>query len=61
MRKKLTFLVLIALVAAMFIPVTFAWFADKSTTDFGIISYVHKSYFESGDGTSATQFAGHEE
>ncbi|MBP5466374.1 MAG: hypothetical protein J6Y43_02280, partial [Clostridia bacterium] len=60
MKKKLTIIVLLALIAAIMIPATFAWIADNSATDFGITSYVHKSYFESGDGTSAVQYSGNE-
>lgn len=61
MKKKLSIVILLAIVAAMILPVTFAWFSDKSTSDIGITSYVHKSYFESGDGSSDEQYAGNEE
>lgn len=61
MRKRLVTVILLMLFAALSFTASFAWFADKSITDLGITSYVHKSYFESGDGTSALQYVGNEE
>lgn len=61
MRKRLVTAILLTLFAALSFTASFAWFADNSTTELGITSYVHKSYFESGDGTSALQYVGNEE
>ncbi len=36
--------------------VAFAWFFNSAKTNPFITSHIHKSYFESGDGTSATQY-----
>ena len=56
MKKVLTIIILLLL--ALIVPVTIAWFSNTSRTDADMVSYVHKSYFESGDGTAARQYAG---
>ena len=38
------------------LPFTFSWLCDSLRTIPAFTSYVHKSYFESGDGTAAKQF-----
>ena len=59
MKKRTLLTIIISLlVIALAVPVSLAWFTDTLTTEANMTSHVHKSYFESGDGTSARQFAG---
>ena len=58
--KKRSFIIILSIVLFISLSATvvFAWLVNSLSTDPGIRGTVHKSYFESGDGTSATQFAG---
>ena len=59
MKKRIiAALCLIGLLVLLAAPVGYAWFRETLNARPDITAYVHKSYFESGDGTSATQFAG---
>lgn len=55
-RKYLT--ILLCILAALLLAGTFSlgWFADTLQQKTDIDSFVHKSYFESGDGSAATQY-----
>ncbi|MBP5312401.1 MAG: hypothetical protein J6112_06180, partial [Clostridia bacterium] len=54
--KKTIALVCIVLAIMIVTPVVFAWLSDTLTNNANIESYVHKSYFESGDGTGVYQY-----
>ncbi len=59
MKKRIIAAIcIIGILLLLAVPVGYAWLSDTLNTTPSITSYVHKSYFESGDGTSATQFAG---
>ena len=50
--------ILLCILAALLLVGTFSlgWFADTLQQKTDIDSFVHKSYFESGDGSAATQY-----
>ncbi|MBR5943186.1 MAG: hypothetical protein IKZ81_07600, partial [Clostridia bacterium] len=60
MKKRLAarflLLVFLASLTALALSVAFAWFSNTLESGFGATSYVHKSYFESGDGTSTLRY-----
>ena len=57
MKRKLMIVVLCSVIGMLLVgTISYAWFADTLRKNVQIESYVHKSYFESGDGTSAEQF-----
>ncbi|MCR5458003.1 MAG: hypothetical protein K6F14_07995 [Clostridiales bacterium] len=58
--KKRVFIVILAttMLLGVIIPATFAWLNDSSLIPVGMNSYVHKSYFESGDGTGDAHYSG---
>ena len=53
---KLICIGLVLILALCALPFTFSWLCDSLRTIPAFTSYVHKSYFESGDGTAAKQF-----
>ena len=58
MKRTTTTTILIILLCALFTLTTaVAWLSDSMNTKPAFIGTVHKSYFESGDGTSAEQYA----
>lgn len=57
MKRICAVLILVALVLSLTMPQgIFAWLFNSLEKQTDLTSYVHKSYFESGDGTSADQF-----
>ena len=58
MKKRILIIVLLIVLLAASFPVTTAWLLDTTEKTVGVKSYVHKSYFESGDGSSIVQYAG---
>ena len=54
--RKFVILICVLLVLALAAPFSYAWLVDTLSRDANIESYVHKSYFESGNGTSANQY-----
>ena len=58
MKKRILIIVLLFVLLGASFPVTTAWLLDSTEKTVGVKSYVHKSYFESGDGTSVVQYAG---
>ncbi|MBR4439640.1 MAG: hypothetical protein IKS88_03450, partial [Clostridia bacterium] len=60
MKKRLAarflLLVFLASLTALALSVAFAWFSNTLESGFGATSYVHKSYFESGDGTATLRY-----
>ena len=55
-RKHVIMIICIALAVLLAASFSFAWFADTMRKNAQIETYIHKSYFESGDGESAKQF-----
>lgn len=60
MKKNIIKASAMLLVFLLYMFSALAWFADSLSVKPGIEGTVHKSYFESGDGTSADQYAGNE-
>lgn len=56
MKKILAIIISIVITLGFIVPASLAWLNDSSFFDVSMDSYVHKSYFESGDGTAATHF-----
>ena len=56
MKKAGILILIITILLGVFLPASLAWFADHSRTVVGMNSYVHKSYFESGDGLGRYQY-----
>ncbi|MBR0231239.1 MAG: hypothetical protein IJQ53_03330 [Clostridia bacterium] len=57
-RKSAIAIICVLAVLLLAAPLSYAWFSYSLKSEAHMDSYVHKSYFESGDGTGATQFAG---
>ena len=55
-RKHVIMIICIALAVLLAASFSFAWFADTMRKNAQIETYIHKSYFESGDGKTANQF-----
>ena len=56
--KRKTTIAIICILAALLLaaPISYAWFNESLRTEAHMTSFVHKSYFESGDGTGIFQF-----
>ncbi|MCR5837873.1 MAG: hypothetical protein K6G88_15350 [Lachnospiraceae bacterium] len=54
--RKIIFVICFIIFAVAMTPNAFAWFYSSLQTQPDITAYIHKSYFESGDGTSSAQF-----
>lgn len=55
-RIIVTSLIGVLIFALLLTPLSYAWLANSLNKNTQIESYVHKSYFESGDGKTAAQF-----
>ena len=55
-KRHIVILCVALLISIIAAPIAYGWFAHSLDTLPNMTSYVHKSYFESGDGTSAKQF-----
>ena len=55
-RKSAIAIICVLAVLLLAAPLSYAWFSYSLKSEAHMDSYVHKSYFESGDGTSAEQF-----
>ena len=55
-KRSLALLTALLFLLTLATSVTFAWLSDSLQSTIGATSYVHKSYFESGDGTSSLQY-----
>lgn len=56
MKKAGILILIITILLGVFLPASLAWFVDHSRAVVGMNSYVHKSYFESGDGAGEYQY-----
>ena len=56
MKKAGIIVLILTLLLGVVLPASLAWLANRSQVDVGINGYVHKSYFESGDGSGRYQY-----
>ncbi|MBE5958528.1 MAG: hypothetical protein E7254_06660 [Lachnospiraceae bacterium] len=54
--RKFTIIICVSILVVAMTSNAFAWLYSSLVASPDITSYIHKSYFESGDGTSAAQF-----